>query len=156
MPSHPKWPPHSCKSGFARSDRWGQGSNNKNFLVEAAAQRVVVKLSHEHRRHRALQDYRKEKWCIEQSAALGVPGPSVLSVGEAGGHAFMIETFVEGVNGKEIEGDRAAIWRKLGEYARLTHTIKVTGWGRRFRRRQAGRSVCVLAKVSERQYRESH
>ena len=107
----------------------GQGSNNKTFLVEAAAQRVVVKLSHEHRRHRALQDYRKEKWCIEQSSALGIPGPSVLSVGETGGNVFMIETFVEGVNGKGIEGDRTAIWRKLGEYARLTHSIKVTGWG---------------------------
>jgi Ser/Thr protein kinase RdoA (MazF antagonist) len=110
----------------------GQGSNNKNFLVETANARVVVKLSHEHRRHRALQDYQKEKWCIEQSSALGVPGPSVLSVGEAGGNPFMIETFVEGVNGKAIEGDRTAIWRKLGEYARLTHSIKVTGWGEDF------------------------
>jgi len=72
----------------------GQGSNNKNFLVETADGRAVVKLSHEHRRHRALQDYKKEKWCIEQSAALGVPGPSVLSVGEIDGNAYMIETFV--------------------------------------------------------------
>ena len=110
----------------------GQGSNNKNFLVETANARAVVKLSHEHRRHRALQDYQKEKWCIEQSSTLGVPGPSVLSVGEAGGNAFMIETFVEGVNGKAIEGDRTAIWRKLGEYARLTHSIQVTGWGEDF------------------------
>jgi len=110
----------------------GQGSNNKNFLVETANARAVVKLSHEHRRHRALQDYQKEKWCIEQSSTLGVPGPSVLSVGEAGGNAFMIETLVEGVNGKAIKGDRTAIWRKLGEYARLTHSIKVTGWGEDF------------------------
>ena len=29
----------------------GQGSNNKNFLVETADGRAVVKLSHEHRRH---------------------------------------------------------------------------------------------------------
>ena len=110
----------------------GQGSNNKNFLVETANSRTVVKLSHEHRRHRALQDYHKEKWCIEQSAALGVPGPSVLSVGEIDGNAYMIETFVEGINGKKVEGDRTAIWRKLGEYAKLTHSIKVTGWGEDF------------------------
>jgi Ser/Thr protein kinase RdoA (MazF antagonist) len=110
----------------------GQGSNNKNFLVETANGRAVVKLSHEHRRHRALQDYQKEKWCIEQSAALGVPGPTVLSVGEIDGNAYMIETFVEGINGKKVEGDRTAIWRKLGEYARLTHSIKVTGWGEDF------------------------
>jgi Ser/Thr protein kinase RdoA (MazF antagonist) len=95
----------------------GQGSNNKNFLVETANGRAVVKLSHEHRRHRALQDYRKEKWCIEQSSALGVQGPLTLSVGEIDGKAFMIETFVEGINGKEVEGDRSAIWRNLGEYA---------------------------------------
>jgi aminoglycoside phosphotransferase len=110
----------------------GQGSNNKNFLVETTAGRVVVKLSHEHRQHRALQDYQKEKWCIEQSAALGVPGPSVLSTGQAGDNAYMIQTFVEGANGKEIKGDRTAIWRKLGEYAKLTHSIKVTGWSEDF------------------------
>jgi Ser/Thr protein kinase RdoA (MazF antagonist) len=110
----------------------GQGSNNKNFLVETSNGRVVVKLSHEHRRHRALRDYHKEKWCIEQSSALGVPGPSVLSVGEIDGNAFIIETFVEGINGKQVEGDRTAIWRKLGEYAKLTHSIKVTGWGEDF------------------------
>jgi len=110
----------------------GQGSNNKNSLVETSNGRVVVKLSHEHRRHRALQDYHKEKWCIEQSAALGVPGPSVLSVGEIDGNAYMIETFVEGISGKKVEGDRTAIWRKLGECAKLTHSIKVTGWGEDF------------------------
>jgi Ser/Thr protein kinase RdoA (MazF antagonist) len=110
----------------------GQGSNNKNFLVETANGRAVVKLSHEHRRHRALQDYRKEKWCIEQSSALGVPGPSVLSIGEVDGNAFMIQTFVEGINGKQLERDRTAIWRKLGEYAKMTHSIKVTGWGEDF------------------------
>ena len=110
----------------------GHGSNNKNFLVETTAGRVVVKLSHEHRRHRALRDYQKEKWCIEQSSALGIPGPSVLSVGEAGDSAYMIETFVEGVNGKEIKGERTAIWLKLGEYAKLAHSIKVTGWGEDF------------------------
>jgi aminoglycoside phosphotransferase (APT) family kinase protein len=110
----------------------GQGSNNKNFLVETTSGRAVVKLSHEHRRHRALRDYRKEKWCIEQSSALGVPGPSVLSIGAVHGNAFMIQTFVEGMNGKQIEGDRTAIWRKLGEYAKLTHSIKVTGWGEDF------------------------
>ncbi|SEN85693.1 Ser/Thr protein kinase RdoA involved in Cpx stress response, MazF antagonist [Rhodospirillales bacterium URHD0017] len=110
----------------------GQGSNNKNLLVETANGRAVVKLSHEHRRHRALQDYQKENWCIEQSSALGVPGPSVLAVGQVDGNAFMIETFVEGINGKQVKGDRSAIWRKLGEYARLTHSIKVTGWGEDF------------------------
>ncbi len=110
----------------------GQGSNNKNFLVETANGRAVVKLSHDHRRHRSLQDYRKEKWCIEQSSALGVPGPSVLSIGEVDGNAFMIQTFVEGINGKQLERDRTAIWRKLGEYAKMTHSIKVTGWGKTF------------------------
>jgi len=106
----------------------GHGSNNRNFLVETSAGRVVVKVSHQHKRHRALRDYQKEKWCIERSAALGVPGPTVLSVGEAAGNAYMIETFVDGVNGKKIDGDRTAIWRRLGEYARRTHSIKVTGW----------------------------
>jgi len=107
----------------------GQGSNNKNFLVETTSGRVVVKLSHDHKQHRALRDYQKEKWCIEQSSALGVPGPSVLSVGEVGDNPYMVETFVEGISGKKIAGDRSAIWRKLGEYAKLIHSIQVSGWG---------------------------
>src|SRR6267154_1362659 len=110
----------------------GEGSNNKNFLVETFPGRVVVKLSHEYKEHRALKDYQKEKWCIEQSSALGVPGPSVLSVGETGENAYMIETFVDGINGKEIEGDKTPVWRKLGEYAKLIHSIRVTGWGEDF------------------------
>jgi hypothetical protein len=40
---------------------------------------------------------------------------------ESGDNVYMIETFVEGVNGKEITGDRTAI--------RLAHSIKVIGWG---------------------------
>ena len=44
----------------------------------------------------------------------------------------MIQTFVEGINGKQLERDRTAIWRKLGEYAKMTHSIKVTGWGEDF------------------------
>lgn len=107
----------------------GQGSNNRNFLIETTSGRVVVKLSHEHKRHRALRDYQKEKWCIEQSAALGVPGPSVLSVGKVGDEPYMVETFVEGINGREIAGDRRAVWHKLGKYAKLIHSIEVSGWG---------------------------
>jgi hypothetical protein len=53
-------------------------------------------------------------------------------VGEASGNAYMIQAFIEGINGKEIKGDRTAIWRKLGEYAKLIHAIKVTGWGEDF------------------------
>ncbi|MDP3696442.1 MAG: hypothetical protein Q8R55_00230 [Candidatus Taylorbacteria bacterium] len=107
----------------------GEGSNNKNFLLETLNNKVVVKLSHEKKSHRAFQDYGKEKWCIERSSALGIPGPSVLAVGETDNNAYMIETLVFGINGKEVVGDKTKIWQKLGEYTKLIHSTKVTGFG---------------------------
>ncbi|WP_241158318.1 hypothetical protein [Cohnella candidum] len=41
----------------------------------------------------------KEKWCIEQTAAVGVPGPEVLSMGIVDETVYMIQAFIEGDNG---------------------------------------------------------
>ncbi len=107
----------------------GEGSNNKNFLAETSQNKVVVKLSHEQKAHRAFEDYKKEQWCIEKSSALGVSGPSVLAMGEAGNSAYMIESLVPGINGKELMGDKTKIWKRVGEYTKLIHSINVTGFG---------------------------
>lgn len=52
----------------------GQGSNNKNILVETANARAVVKLSHEHRRHRALVGTARrpsKRWLRSDRAMVG-------------------------------------------------------------------------------------
>ncbi|SFJ81042.1 Predicted kinase, aminoglycoside phosphotransferase (APT) family [Paenibacillus sp. UNC496MF] len=103
----------------------GKGSMNQVCAAETENRKVVVRMNDE----AAYPGFVKEKWCIGQAAAAGVPGPEVLSVGIADGAAYMIQAFIEGDNGAESSVPRSAIWRKLGEYARRIHSIPVKGYG---------------------------
>lgn len=111
----------SCKSV-------GKGSNNKNLLVKSKEREVVIKLSLPHKEHKAYQDYLKEKWCIQKSSKKGVLGPKVLDLGKFKGRAYMIETFVSGINGKKLK-NKLPVYEKLGKYAKLIHSIKTSGFG---------------------------
>ncbi|SFF26170.1 Phosphotransferase enzyme family protein [Paenibacillus algorifonticola] len=71
----------------------------------------------------------KEKWCIEQAAAVGIPGPEVLSIGIVDETAYMIQTFIHGDNGLDSTVLKSDVWRQLGEYAKLIHSIQVKGFG---------------------------
>src|SRR3989344_578725 len=93
----------------------GKGSNNKNFLAKSKDREIVIKLSLPHKEYKAYQDYIKEKWCIEKSKEIGVPGPNVLDVGKSQGRAYIIETFVPGVNGRKLK-NKLQIYRELGKY----------------------------------------
>jgi aminoglycoside phosphotransferase (APT) family kinase protein len=104
----------------------GKGSVNKVFIVEAATVKVVVRMSDS---GGASDEYAKEAWCIEQAAARGVPVPSVMSVGRCEGHAYIIQTYIAGDEGRDSPAPRPAIWRELGRYARLIHSIPVPGFG---------------------------
>jgi len=104
----------------------GKGSVNKVFIVEAVNHKVVIRMSD---RGEALDEYTKEAWCIERVAARGVPVPSVISVGECEGHAYIIQSYIAGDNGKDSGAPKLGIWRELGRYARLVHSIGVSGFG---------------------------
>ncbi|HEX6185137.1 MAG TPA: aminoglycoside phosphotransferase family protein [Pyrinomonadaceae bacterium] len=104
----------------------GKGSVNKVFVAETSGGKVVVRVSD---RPQAADEYAKEAWCIERAAALGVHVPEVLGVGQRDGHAFIVESFVEGDEGRDSRADRADLWRVLGAYARLIHTVAVPGLG---------------------------
>ena len=92
----------------------GEGSNNRNFLVELKDSRqIVVKLSHAHKEYKAFEDYIKEKWCIEKSSEVGVPGPTVFTLGKFEGRAYMIENFVSGKNGNLLQ-NKTHVWHELG------------------------------------------
>lgn len=106
----------------------GQGSNNKNFLVKSKEREVVIKLSFPHKEYQAYQNYLKEKWCIEKSSKKGIPGPKVLDLGKEQGKAYMIETFVSGINGKKLK-NKLQIYQELGRYAKLIHSIKAYDFG---------------------------
>jgi len=104
----------------------GKGSVNKVFIVEAANTKVVVRLNDD---RAALDEYTKEAWCIEKAAAKGVPVSEVLGVGMFEEHAFMIQTYIAGDEGRNSRLSRSRIWQQLGKYARLIHSIRVAGFG---------------------------
>jgi|SRR3989338_2388129 len=108
----------------------GNGVNNKNFLVQSKETKIIVKLSTSHKEHRALEDYKKEKWCIQKITARGIPSPWVLDVGKYKKRAYMIQTFVLGKDGKKVK-DKLHIFYELGKYAKIIHSIKTYGFGER-------------------------
>lgn len=115
----------------------GEGSNNKNYLARTKGREIVVKLSAAHKEYKALDDYQKEKWCIEKSSERGVLGPTVLDLGRTYGRAYMIETFVPGINGKKVK-DKLGIYRGLGKYAKRIHSITASGFGETLKNSKKG------------------
>jgi fructosamine-3-kinase len=103
----------------------GKGVANQVCVVETENHKVVVRMNDK----AAYSGFAKEKWCIEQAAAAGIPGPVVLSIGIVDDTAYMIQAFVEGDNGLDSTVPKTNIWRTLGEYAKLIHSIPVTGYG---------------------------
>ncbi len=106
----------------------GEGSNNKNYLASFGKREIVIKLSFDHKEYKALEDYKKEKWCIERSQEKGIPGPAVLGLGTSDERAYMIETFVQGTNGKKVK-DKLPVFFQLGKYTKLIHSIPASGFG---------------------------
>ncbi|WP_337099416.1 phosphotransferase family protein [Paenibacillus sp. YIM B09110] len=102
-----------------------KGIVNQVCVVETENCKVVVRMND----IGSYSSYFKERWCIEQSAAVGIPGPEVLSIGITDDTAYMIQTFVDGENGLDSSVPKSSIWRQLGEYAKRFHSIQVKGYG---------------------------
>ncbi|MFC5464190.1 phosphotransferase [Lederbergia graminis] len=103
----------------------GKGIVNEVCVVETNSNKVVIRMNSKD----TYPTFLKEKWCIEQALAAGIPSPEVLSVGIFGETAYMIQTFVDGDNGLDSPKHRDQIWRKLGEYLHIIHNIPVKGFG---------------------------
>lgn len=104
----------------------GLGSVNQIFVVQATSATFVIRMNDD---ARALQDYGKEQWCMEQAMAQGIPGPQVLALGQRDKFAYMLQTFVTGRHGADNTLDPIPIWRALGRYAQRIHTIPIIGYG---------------------------
>ncbi|MBO7746751.1 aminoglycoside phosphotransferase family protein [Paenibacillus sp. MWE-103] len=104
----------------------GKGIDNQIYVLETEYQKVVVRMNIKD----TYPTYVKEKWCIEQATAVGVPGPEVLSIGVVNETAYMIQTFIHGDNGLDSKVHKPEIWRRLGEYAKRIDSIPVSGFGR--------------------------
>lgn len=103
----------------------GKGIVNQVCVVETESHKVVVRMNDKD----TFPCFVKEKWCIEQAAAVGIPGPEVLSIGIVDETAYMIQTFIHGDNGLDSTVPKSEVWRQLGEYAKLIHSIQVKGFG---------------------------
>ncbi|WP_172250984.1 aminoglycoside phosphotransferase family protein [Saccharibacillus deserti] len=103
----------------------GRGFVNQVYSVETRSRKLIVRLNTADR----YAEYVKEEWCIRQAAAAGIPGPTVLAIGVEDGYAYMLQSWVKGVNGLDTDYPENVIWRRLGEYARLIHAIPVQGYG---------------------------
>ena len=113
----------------------GLGSVNAVFLLRTPNERLIIRLNPDPDVGR----FRKESWCIAQASRLGIPSPAVVRVGETRGAAYMVQTFVEGQNGKRLTGDVGPYWETLGLYSRMIHSVAVTGFGEDLADEQAGR-----------------
>ncbi|MFC5649611.1 phosphotransferase [Paenibacillus solisilvae] len=103
-----------------------KGIDNQVCVVETESRKVAVRMNAKD----TFPSYIKEKWCIEQAAAVGILGPEVLSIGIVDETAYMIQTFIDGDNGLESTIPKSDVWRRLGEYAKLIHSIQVKGYGK--------------------------
>jgi aminoglycoside phosphotransferase (APT) family kinase protein len=104
----------------------GRGSVNKVFIVEAPNTKLVIRINDQ---KESLQEYTKEAWCIDKAAVSGVPVATVIDVGVIEEHAYMVQAFIAGDEGRDSQLPRSHIWRQLGRYARLIHSIEVAGFG---------------------------
>lgn len=106
----------------------GKGSQNRIFVVTAAAAaaRVVVRMNDD---PAAFRTYQKERWCLEQAGARGIPGPKALALGQVDGRPYLLQTWIEGVNGQDSPADKASLWSQVGQCIRRVHEIPVGGFG---------------------------
>jgi fructosamine-3-kinase len=81
----------------------------------------------------ALAEYEKERWCIERATSLGIISPKVFAVGLYDKVAYMIESYVEGINGIDAKEIQSELWKKIGEYARKINSIEAIGFGLDFK-----------------------
>jgi aminoglycoside phosphotransferase (APT) family kinase protein len=104
----------------------GKGSVNEVFIAAAAQHKLVVRMSD---RAGALDEYSKEAWCIERAAERGVSVPAVMGPGRCCGHAYIVQSYIAGDEGRDSPVPKPHIWRELGRYAGLIHAIHVPGFG---------------------------
>ncbi len=82
----------------------------------------------------SLDTFNKENWCIDQARAKRVITPEVFSIDDASPYPAMIQPKIRGTRGVAVEEDGAfkEMWRELGRYAKLIHSVPASGFGDRF------------------------
>lgn len=103
----------------------GNGDVNRVYLIEQKKDKVVVRLNNDDE----LPRFQKEAWCQEQALKNGILSPKTIEVGVKDDTAFIVLDFIPGINGKAITRNKESVWQTVGKYARISHSVKVSGFG---------------------------
>lgn len=107
-----------------------KGGVNKVFAVKTQKMNLIVRI---HKDQSNIEEYQKEKLCMEKVSKLGVPVPKVIELGnQIIPYAYMIYEYIEGISADEYQGDKLKIWRQIGKYAVLINSMKTYGYGYNF------------------------
>ena len=98
----------------------GEGSVNIVFSAEISGATLAVRIAKE---LGDLGEFENERCNIQRAARAGVPVANVLQVGQMAGRPYMIQSFVLGRTGDKSDIPQSELWRQLGEYAHLIHTV---------------------------------
>jgi aminoglycoside phosphotransferase (APT) family kinase protein len=101
------------------------GEVNQVFLVTANHRRYVARVNGVEE----LPRFQKEEWCINQAVQAGVKSPQVLSVASQGDTAYMLMEYIDGQRTDKEGVDQSMVWRTLGQYAKLIHSVATGSFG---------------------------
>jgi fructosamine-3-kinase len=101
-----------------------KGHMNEVYLVKTDRQNVILRVNEPS----SFERFKKECWCAEEAALMGVHTPKALEVGIGGEHSFILFDYIEGKNGAEIVQSQD-LWYQLGIQLKKIHNISVNGFG---------------------------
>ena len=104
----------------------GQGSVNKVCKIKTNTDEIILRFRDE---VAALEEYKKEAWCIKQAGKAGIPVAEVIKIGKFGQIPYITQSYVNGDSGKNEMINPRGIWGKLGEYLSIVHSIPIEGFG---------------------------
>jgi len=101
------------------------GEVNQVYIVSTDKLKIIARVNDAGE----LARFKKEQWCIEQAAQVGVKGAEVLDVGASEEFAYMLMSYVDGSRADRPGIDIDEVWRTIGEYAKQIHIIPMKGFG---------------------------
>lgn len=98
----------------------GYGSVNEIFEVKSNMGNFIIRLNGLDK----WLEYQKEAWYLEATRRLGIPGPKILKICIMDKRVYMIQTKIQGRNGRDCGNDaQNQIWFTLGRYASTFSSI---------------------------------
>jgi len=105
----------------------GRGEVNQIFIVTTSKIKYILRVDEN---ENIIDRFQKEAWCAKVANIKGILTPEVFKFDLESGQPYMIETYIEGINGDQsTQAEKDKIWRTLGEYARQSRSIPTKGYG---------------------------